>query len=59
MAEWDFAEQAAAGEEMNAELTDHEKMLRHIGIEDRGALSNRERSDYRWQWGKFGPKEGA
>jgi hypothetical protein len=59
MGEWDFAEQTAAGEELNAELTDHEKMCQHYGIEDWSALSNRERSDYRWNWNKFGRKEGA
>lgn len=31
MSEWDFAEQAAAGEDLNREMSDHERMCQHYG----------------------------
>jgi len=54
--EWDFAEQSAAGEDFNREMTDHERMCQHYGIRDWGMLSNNERSDYLWNWKAFDRK---
>ena len=58
MSEWDFQEQDAAGEDLNRQLSDHERMLQYFGLDesDWQFLSRGERSQMLWNWKKFGSK---